>query len=101
MVSMLDDQARRVQPEESLDELLRRQIAEKLGMAPEDVTIEFLDELLEKRIYPSARFNIGSQYGGYDNSNLVVLTREELASIEKAVEVERERLRQEAARQKR
>ena len=96
MGSMLDEKAKTVQPEESLDELLRRQIAEKLGMAAEDMTIEFLDELLETRIYPSARFNVGSQYGGYDNSNMQVLTREELAAIQKAVEVARERLHKEA-----
>lgn len=87
--------------EETLEALQRRLIAEMLHAKPEDLTDEFLDRFLEDRVYPTTRFNIGSEYGGYDNSYLAVLSQDELAAIAEAVAVARERLRREIAQLKR
>lgn len=69
--------------EETLDELQRRLIAELLSVKPEDVTPEFLDDILEHRVYPKTRLTIGSQFGDHSNSHLRVLTREEFDRIRK------------------
>lgn len=60
---------------ESLEALQRRRIAESLGVTPEEITDEFLDNFLEKVIYPIARFNIPATPG------LQYLTRNELDQI--------------------
>jgi hypothetical protein len=82
---------------ESLEHLQRRLIAEMLDKRPEEITDEFLDQYLEEHVYPTARYDVSSEYGGYDNSHLVVRTRTEYKEIEESVAAARERLRRAAA----
>lgn len=71
----------------TVDQLQRQLIAERLGVDPEDITSEFLDDYLEKHVYPNARLVHGSQFGGYDNSHLRVLTRAEFDKIRQKAEL--------------
>jgi hypothetical protein len=62
----------------SLDEYLTNLIAEMDGVRPEAVTVEYIHEQREKRIYPTAR---------YDCSPLLIsLTREEFGVLEEWVD---------------
>lgn len=65
----------------SLAELLIQLIAEQDGVAPETVTEQYVLKQLQERVYPSARLNIGSKYGGYDGTGLTFRTREELTKM--------------------
>jgi hypothetical protein len=80
---MIEDMSSRAH---ALEELQARLIADVLGISANEVTIEFIDHLLETKIYPRARFNRGSAYGGYTNAALRVYTGEELASIRRSVD---------------
>ena len=67
----------------SLDEYLKRLIAERDGVKPEDVTPSYIREQREKRIYPKVRYCNCSEYGGYNLNGLEVYTREELEKKDK------------------
>lgn len=66
----------------SLNDVLTHLISEQDGVPPEKVTVEYIREQREKRIYRTARYNIGSDYGGYGTEGLQFLTHEELDAIE-------------------
>ena len=70
-----------------LDTIQRRLIADKLGVSADQVTLDFLDDVLETRIYPRTRLNVCSRYGGYRNVHLRVLTGEEIARVREQAEV--------------
>jgi hypothetical protein len=84
--------------EETLEQLQRRLIAEFLNKKPEEITDELIDELVESEVYASARLNLSSEYGGYDNSHLEVLTRRELTQRLEALVCAREALRRESSK---
>ncbi len=71
---------------ETLDDFLKRRIAAKEGIAPEQVTPEYIQERREEQIYPDIRYEIGSDYGGYDTVGLKFRTRHELDEIERDVD---------------
>jgi len=58
----------------SLDEYLTNLIAEMDGVRPGDVTVAYIHEQREKRIYPTARYDCPP--------NLTSLTRNELEELE-------------------
>ena len=68
-----------------LDRIFRERIAELDGVKPEEVTVEYIRQQREKRIYPDARFNIYSSYvcGGI---GLAHFTRNELNRVERGVD---------------
>jgi hypothetical protein len=68
---------------EALDYRLKCLIAEKEGIKPEQVTVSYIREQREKRLYKTIRYNIGSEYGGYDLTGLKVFTGDELDDFEK------------------
>jgi hypothetical protein len=70
---------------ESLDSLFTRLIAEKEGVATEKITVEYIRQQREKRFYPFMRYDIGCDYGGYDD-DLHFYTRDEFDEIEKKVD---------------
>jgi hypothetical protein len=67
---------------EEVDSYLKCLIAEKEGISPEQVSVRYIHEQREKRIYKTKRYDIGSDYGGYDSSGLTVLTGEQLDEID-------------------
>jgi hypothetical protein len=67
---------------EGLERFLERLIAQRDGVRPEDVTEEYIRRKRAERVYPIARFEIGSNYGGYDTTGLQVLTRAEVDEAE-------------------
>jgi len=87
-------------PHETLEQYQRRRVADLLDLPPSEVTDEVLEQLMQRCVYPSARLDQGSEYGGYDNSHLTVVTRTELHDLERAVSAARQRLREEAKKQR-
>ena len=75
-----------------LGTLLRHLIAAQDGIRPEEVTIDYIQGKREELFYPTTRYNVDSQYGGYDSRRLKFLTRNEFDSIAKQVEEELARL---------
>jgi len=73
---------------ESLGELLNRLIATQENIRPEEVTVEYIQKQRESRLYPTTRYNISTEYGGYDPNGLEFFTQDELCSIQKRVEEE-------------
>lgn len=65
-----------------LEVLITRLIAEQEGIPEEKVTVEYIREQREKRFYPNTRYNIGSDYGGYDAVGLKFSTIQELLDLE-------------------
>lgn len=88
-----DEQSIGIESSESLEHLQRRLIAEMLNLKFEDVTDDFIDTYLEEHVYPHGRFNINSEYGGYDNSHLAVRTRDEFEQMKKSVAAARQQLK--------
>jgi hypothetical protein len=70
----------------TLDDVLTALIAKKLDIRPDEVTMELLQSVLERRIYPSTRFSLGSEMGGYDASGVKVLSQDELDKMERDVD---------------
>ncbi len=69
-------------PIEGLDTFLTNLIAKKEGISPEEVTIEYIHEQREKKIYPNTRYECGSGLTSY--------TRKELEEIQEKVDAEME-----------
>ena len=68
---------------EALDYHLKCLIAEKEGIKPEEVTTDYILEQRRTRLYKTTRYDIGSDYGGYDLTGLKVYTGNELDDLEK------------------
>ena len=66
---------------ESLDSLFTRLIAECDNVNQRDVTVEYIRERREEKIYPDRHFNLGSKYGGYEGFGLTFLTRRQIDSL--------------------
>lgn len=73
-------------PAETLGVFLDRLIAARDGIRPEEVTLRYIHEQREKRLYPATRYEIGSSYGGYTIAGLRFLTLNEYKEIEERVE---------------
>lgn len=67
---------------QELDAYLTKLIAAQEGIDQEKITVSYIQEQREKLIYKTKRFDISSQYGGYDLTGLKVLTRQELEAID-------------------
>lgn len=63
--------------ENRLDEL----IARFLGVSPEEVTTEFIHGWREKHIYPRAKYDFSTHYGGYAPPNKIVFSPVELEEM--------------------
>jgi hypothetical protein len=83
---MVQDTTRRDDPFVSLDDLLTRLIAAQEGIRPEEVTTEYIHEQREARIYPAAKPNNGTTYGGYHAGRLRVFSRAEIDQLERDAE---------------
>jgi len=75
-------------PSVSLDELLNHLISFQEGITPGEVTVEYIRDQREKRFYPKVRYEIGTDYGGYDLTGLTVKTRNEFDEIERSIETD-------------
>lgn len=64
-----------------LSDLLTRLIADSDSVSEAQVTVEYIQNRREKAIYPETRYHIGSDYGGYHNHHLEVMTRDELDKL--------------------
>lgn len=51
-----------------LEKKLTELIAKDLGVAPEQITTEFIHAWREEYLYPKATYNFTSRYGGYNSS---------------------------------
>lgn len=78
--------------DEPLEELFKRLIAARDGVNTDDVTVQYIHEMREKKLYPTTRYDISSEYGGYDQTNLAVLTGQELDALAKDGEAKLEAL---------
>ena len=63
---------------ESLDSYLTRKIVEMDGVEPEDVTVEYIRQQREKKIYPNTRYDVPE--------GLISLTRNEWNRLEAHVD---------------
>ena len=68
-----------------LESRLSHDIAQLDGIRPEDVTVAYIHEQREKKIYPTTKFDIGSDYSAY-GTGLKFYTLEQLDFIEKLVD---------------
>ncbi len=66
-----------------LDSLFIKLIAEKDNVKPEKVTVEYIHEQREKKVYPKMRYEIGTDYSGYNETGLTFLSGEEFDEIER------------------
>lgn len=71
-----------------LSEFFARLVAARDGISPDRVTPGYIAGLRQRRIYPDARFEGGSEYGGYTGDRLVHLTRNEIDKLSLSVERE-------------
>jgi hypothetical protein len=69
-----------------LEEKLTELIAQALGVSPDDITPEFIHKWREEHIYPNARYDFSSRYGGYNSARRIVLSRAEIESHRKQAE---------------
>jgi hypothetical protein len=76
----------------TIHEFFAALIARAEGIRPEDVTIEYIHEQRELRVYPQARPSIGSRYGGYGLRDMEIYTREELDAVRDRVDSELDKL---------
>ncbi len=67
---------------QAMDNYLKQLIADKDGIKPEQVSVRYIHEQREKYLYKTKRYDIGSDYGGYELSGLTVLTGTELDEID-------------------
>jgi len=70
---------------ESLDAKLTRLICEEEGIPPEELTVSYIHEQREKRFYPTTRYDVDSDYGGYSTVGLKVFTGKELSELRRRV----------------
>jgi len=70
----------------NLDSVFTRLIAEKEGIQPDKVTVAYIHAQREKRFYPKTRYNIGTEYSGYNTTGLKILTSNEFDEIEDRVD---------------
>jgi hypothetical protein len=75
------------QPRQSLDEYLTCLIAIHDRVPPARVTVEYIRNERAKRVYPTARYDNGTRYGGYSTTGLTFRTMKERQAI--ATEVDR------------
>jgi hypothetical protein len=75
-----------------LGDVLDRLIADADGIRPDQVTEAHILKQRETKIYPRLRYNIPSEYGGYDLTGLEVNTRSELNEREARVDAAAARL---------
>ena len=68
--------------QETLEQYLTRLIAAHEGIQPSQVTLEYIRNQREKLVYPDTRYDTCSNYGGYRNDGLEVLTRSEVEQLE-------------------
>ena len=78
--------SRLVRSQEPLEQWITRLIADREGIEPREVTLDYIQREREKRFYPRSRYAVGTDYGGYNAHGLEVLTREEIAAIEEEVD---------------
>jgi hypothetical protein len=71
--------------QEPLEEWITILIADREGIPPSEVTLEYIQQQREQRFYPIARYAIGTEYGGYNSHALEVLSRAQLSAIEREV----------------
>jgi len=77
-----------IQPK-GLEDLFNGLIAEKDGIQKSEVTVEYIKKQREKKFYPTTRYNIGTDYGGYDHTGLKFMTRQEIDNLIKREETEK------------
>ena len=56
-------------------------IAARDDVPVEEVTLDYIREQREKRVYPTARYEVHSTYGGAQQHDLRQLTRQEVEKI--------------------
>ena len=71
---------------ESLGDFFRRLIGERDNVTPDNVDLEYIRRRRSEPWYKRIRFNIGSDYGGYEVSGLRFYTEEEFEKIEEQVD---------------
>ena len=72
---------------DTLEDRFNRIIAKLDNISEQDVTVEYIRQQREKIIYPTTRFDSGSEYGGYDGKGLKFLTRNEFDELERKVNI--------------
>jgi hypothetical protein len=70
----------------TLEELLTRLIATQEGIRQDEVTVEYIHEQRKQHLYPTIRYDIGTEYGGYSTEGLKFFTQDELEDIEQQVD---------------
>jgi hypothetical protein len=65
--------------ESILDEVITKLIARDLDVEPEKITPEFMSNWRDEHLYPDARVNLNTKYGGYNGGGRTALTRREVA----------------------
>lgn len=80
---MLPNEAVRKLP---LSTLLDQLISNHDHIRADQVTIEYIRQQREANVYPTAVFDIGSDYGGYDGTGLIFKTREGFEKMESDVD---------------
>ena len=71
---------------EDLKTFFGRLIAKRDGVKPEEVTLEYIRERRKEPWYKKIRFDIGSDYGGYEVHGLKFYTEEEMEEMERRVD---------------
>ena len=72
--------------ESILERVLTEKIARDLNVKPEDVTPEFIEEWRKKNLYPLARLDMKTLYGGYIGHGRRALTGRDVESMREAAE---------------
>jgi hypothetical protein len=70
----------------SLNDLFVSLIAEHDNIDTSEVTVDYILEQRETKIYPSKRFDHGSRFGGYDDIGLSIYSGKELTLIDELAE---------------
>lgn len=61
-------------------------IAKELGVTPEEVTTEFIHNWRVEHIYPCAKYDFTSHYGGYTSPGKILLNSTEIEEMTKRVD---------------
>jgi hypothetical protein len=69
-----------------LEELMVARIAHDLNVKPEEVTPEFIRHWREEHLYPDARIDLTTLYGGYNHGGRRVLTSTQLKTCREEAE---------------
>ena len=73
-------------PGQSLDDFLTCLIANHDQVPPARVTVEYIRNERAKRVYPTARYENGTKYGGYSTTGLTFRTMAERQAIAEEVD---------------